>query len=95
MAEPNTWRDAGQGAILGPRGWLVAQVNLNNPDAKPGLIAAAPEMYAALADLIEAVMSSDVGFEDYVLQSLFRARRVMTAANPAYENPMPSTPAPL
>lgn len=49
-------------------------------------------LYDALDDLIGAVMSSDVGFEDYVLQSLFRARRAMTEANPAYENRMPSTP---
>lgn len=51
-------------------------------------------LYIALADLIEAVMSTDAGLEDYVLQSLFRARRAMTAANPAYENPMPSTSTP-
>ncbi len=96
------------GFYFGPFVWPVAVKDGVNGYPEPGnglvavcctehdqrLIAATPEMYAALADLIEAVMSSDMGYEDYVLQSLFRARRVMTGANPAYENPMPSTSTP-
>lgn len=85
---------ANLGGLIGAALAWPTEIDTDGSDrvtANASLIVAAPAMYAALDDLIEAVMSSDVGFEDYVLQSLFRARRVMTGANPAYKNPMPST----
>lgn len=41
------WRHAGSGVIFDQHGWLVADVNLYNPNAKPALIAAAPDLLAA------------------------------------------------
>ena len=37
---------------------------------------------AALADLVEAIELSDVGFEDFVLQSMFRARDLVKPIHP-------------
>lgn len=40
----------------------------------------------ALADLVEAISLSDFGYEDFILQSLYRAQALLRATEPVCEH---------
>ena len=90
---PGPWRIAGKGTIrAGEYNW-IASINWKNRDANACLIAAAPDLYAALADMLAAhpLCSHPIGQpgsparreQDSQRAAVIQARAALRLAHPA------------
>ena len=60
---PGPWNVNGMQSVRGPNGEYIARGNWNNGPANARLIAAAPELYAALEMIVEASLIDSAPLE--------------------------------